>query len=132
MGLTVQLSDHFRALFANLPDGDKVKIAEFIKHCQDRGFDGLCGKLVHTKNVPGTDPDYNEKYRFAVDHYLWHYHIGIPVYTLPRNAWSNYLTSDWVLHLQRFPGDKVIRIVDLDFHDPMHMPKPDHLVFSQP
>ncbi|MCY1281237.1 hypothetical protein D9M69_527660 [compost metagenome] len=127
MALTVELSDYFKSIFTNFPHSDKEKIAGFIKHCQTHGFDGLPGKLKRSTDVPGQDPEYHVKVQFARENYLWHYHIGIPTYER-LNPLSNVLTSRYVLHFQRFPGDKVIRILDLDDHDPMTLPKLRHMV----
>lgn len=131
MSLIVQLSDHFKRLYANFPRQDQQLIAEFIVHCQMHGLVNLEGKLARTSNVPGVDPDYHAKRQFAIDNYLWHYHIGIPYYQAARNQFISYKTSDWVVHFQRFPGNKEIRLVDYGFHDPMHMPKPEYFVFTK-
>lgn len=119
----VLLSQHFDYLYNKcLPDQDLDRIDDFTEHFLAHGFQGLPGKLAPTWNVPGVDRDYHEKKQFAVEHYLWHYHIGIPAYMPPRNPAASYMTSDWVVHFQRMPGDMVIRLVDYDCHDPMHMP----------
>ncbi|WP_371233608.1 hypothetical protein ACAW63_10895 [Pseudomonas sp. QE6] len=127
MALTVELSDFFSANFSQFPHDDKVKIALFIKHCQANGLNGLPGKLKPSTDVPGTDPDYYTKVQYARDNYLWHYHIGIPDYE-KLNPFSKVLTSRYVLHFQRFPGNKVIRIVDLDDHRPMTLPKREYMI----
>lgn len=130
MALTVELSDHFKVLFAGFPKPDKLAIAGFIGHCQAYGLVNLRGKLAPTTNVPGTDPEYYEKVAFAREHYLWHYHIGIPRYEPSRNQLRSYDTSDWVVHFQRFPKNTVIRLVDYGFHNPMHMPKAEFMIKS--
>lgn len=129
MSLIVERSDLFAQHFPNFPRDDQVKIAEFIIHCQTYGLTGLPGKIRHSDNVPGTDPDYYEKVRYARDNYLWHYHIGIPKFEQP-TPWLPYFTSDYVLHFQRFPGNKVIRIVDLGDHNPMILPPKHYMVRS--
>lgn len=129
MTLIVERSDLFAQQFKHFPAGDQVKIADFIIHCQTHGLTRLPGKIRHSDNVPGTDPDYYTKVRYARDNYLWHYHIGIPVYDRPA-PWIPYLTSEYVLHFQKFPGNKVIRIVDLGDHDPMLLPQPQYLFKS--
>lgn len=129
MTLTVELSDFFSANIANFPYEDKTKIAQFILHCQTNGLHNLPGKLKASTDVPGIDPDYYAKVQYAKENYLWHYHIGIPDYE-QRNPFSKVLTSRYVLHFQRFPGNKVIRIVDLDDHCPMTLPKRDYMIKS--
>lgn len=120
----VTFSVHFDELYRNyLPANDVDKIDDFTEHFEQFGFSGLPGKLAPTWNVPGIDVDYEEKKRFAVEHYLWHYHVGVPFYQPPRNPAASWMTSDWVVHFQRFPGDLEIRLVDYDCHDPMHMPQ---------
>lgn len=116
-------STHFDHLYREcLPPADLDKIDDFTEHFIAYGFDGLPGKLARSWNVPGSDVEYEAKKRFAVEHYLWHYHIGIPKYEPPRFSGNSYMTSDWVVHFQRFPGDMRIRLVDYDCHNPMHMP----------
>ena len=120
----VVFNAHFDNLYRNsLPDNDVDRIDDFTEHFEKFGFDGLPGKLAPTWNVPGLDKDYEAKKRFAVENYLWHYHVGIPRYMPPKNLGASYMTSDWVVHFQRFPGNREIRLVDYDCHDPMHMPK---------
>lgn len=119
----IEFSVHFDNLYRkHLPAGDLDKIDDFTEHFELYGFDGLVGKLSPTWNVPGIDGEYEAKKQFAVEHYLWHYHVGVPFYQPPRNPAASYMTSDWVVHFQRFPGDMHIRLVDYDCHDPMHMP----------
>lgn len=114
---------HFDYLYRKcLPAADVDKVDDFTYHFEEFGFQGLPGKLAPSWNVPGTDPDYEEKKRFAVEHYIWHYHVGIPDYRPPRNPLASYQTSDWVVHFQRFPGDTHIRLIDYDQHNPMRMP----------
>jgi hypothetical protein len=127
MTLIVELSDFFSTNFANFPREDKIKIANFIQHCQTHGLNGLCGKLKSSTDVPGTDQDFHVKVQYAKENYLWHYHIGIPDYE-QRNPFSKVQTSRYVLHFQRFPGNKVIRIVDLDDHCPMTLPKREYMI----
>jgi len=116
-------STHFDFLYRErLPPGDVDKIDDFTEHFVEYGFAGLPGKISPTWKVPGPDPDYEAKKRFAVENYLWHYHVGIPRYEPPRFPGNSYMTSDWVVHFQRFPGDTRIRLVDYDCHSPMHMP----------
>lgn len=129
MALTVELSDFFSACFKNYSPDDQLKIVKFIQHCQANSLNGLPGKLKPSTDVPGTDPEYYAKVQYARDHYLWHYHIGIPDYER-LNPFSKVLTSRYVLHFQRFPGNKVIRIVDLDDHRPMTLPRRDYMVRS--
>lgn len=127
MALIVELSDFFSNNFRNFPCDDQHKIVTFIQHCQANGLTGLPGKLKPSTDVPGTDPDYHNKVQYARDNYLWHYHIGIPDYE-QQNFFAKVWTSRYVLHFQRFPGSKIIRIVDLDDHRPMSLPKRDYLI----
>jgi hypothetical protein len=119
----IEFSVHFDFLYRErLPAKDLDKIDDFTEHFEVHGFVGLPGKLAPTWNVPGHDRAYEEKRRFALENYLWHYHVGVPFYSEPRNPAAKYKTSDWVVHFQRFPGDVHIRLVDFGCHQPMHMP----------
>ncbi|WP_312905383.1 hypothetical protein [Stutzerimonas nitrititolerans] len=125
MQRVVEFSPHFDALYRGFPTKDQDRIDDFTEHFVSYGLIDLPGKIAPSWKVPGTDPDYYEKQRFAREHRLWHYHVGIPVYTQSRNG--NYHTSDWVVHFQRHPKDLVLRLVDYGFHRPMHMPKIEYL-----
>lgn len=121
----VEFSPHFDALYRGFPERDQDRIDDFTEHFVQYGLVSLQGKVGPSWKVPGTDPEYYEKVRFAREHYLWHYHVGIPDYKPSR--YGDYMTSDWVVHFQRFPRDQVIRLVDYGFHSPMHLPKIEHL-----
>lgn len=123
-----EFSTHFDHLYRKcLPAADLEKVDDFTEYFEKYGFDGLPGKLAPTWKVPGIDREYEAKKRFAVENYLWHYHIGIPLYKPPQFIGNSYMTSDWVVHFQRLPGDILIRLVDYDCHSPMHMPKLEFL-----
>jgi hypothetical protein len=101
-----------------LPDSDKVTY--FITEYLNNGWSGnLLGRNKPSWDVPTDDPEWLNKVTYARKHNLYHYHVGIPTYTL-----SSYgdLTSEWIIHYQNL-GDQHIKLVDLDFHPPMTLPK---------
>lgn len=122
MGIIVELADAFTQRYPQYPKDDRLKITHFISHVEQHGYDGLTGKIGPSDNIPQQDPNRRAKIRYAKRYHLWHYHIGIPRYLPARHILAPYQTSEYVLHFMKFPGGKVIRIVDLDYHDPMTLP----------
>ena len=58
--------------------------------------------------------------KFAQQHQLWHYHIGIPEYEKAKGV-GNY-TSDWVIHYQQLSPSEV-KLVEVGDHKPFTLPK---------
>lgn len=78
--MNVLRSKYFDKIFINLPENDRVKIAEFIFHVKTYGFDGLIGRNKSSDDVPTDDPNWLYKVKYVQTYRLWHYHIGIPSY----------------------------------------------------
>lgn len=107
----------FRSLFAtefgNLPPKDQDKVLDFITIYLSEGlqdFSKYEGKIAPSWSGTGISPFL---YSYAVNHALWHYHVGIPSYSVRH---TKYKTSDFLLHFQ-WPnmGDEIY-IVDLYSH----------------
>ena len=126
----LSLSENFVKLLGALSDKpsrlhpqelpDQHKIILFMQTYMAQGFDPsvLKGKLVSSDNVPTSDPDWLKKVRYAQEHKLWHYHIGIPFY---EDSGKGYLTSEYVVHFQKL-SDNHIKLVDFSYHPPMSLP----------
>lgn len=121
--MIVFFGEKFAQKFPNFPKADKEKILGFANHVEQFGFDGLQGRNKSSDNVPTDHPNWAERVRYAKEHQLWHYHIGIPDYTLSEKG--DY-TSEYVLHYVL--GDGFIKIVDLSAHPPLNLPTVDELV----
>lgn len=123
MPFEVEFSDHFTILFDNLTEAEKDLIHDFAMHCvRSGGTKGFIGKVAMTDNVPAGDPDRARKIWFAKHYHLYHVHIGFRSWRPSRNPLAAYRTSEWVVHFMSISREK-IRLIDYDFHDPMHMPK---------
>lgn len=122
--MEVELGQRFKQELKNFPIVDKVKIANFILHIQNIGFDGLAGRNKPSHEVPKDDPYWLEKVRYAREHQLWHYHIGIPEYDTDKSFGDQ--TSKYVLHYVKLPNK--IKIVDLTAHPPFTLPSELYLM----
>lgn len=120
--MQVEYGELFALHLPNFPKADRLKIAEFVYHVQQFGFDGLQGRNKSSDNVPKDNPNWSKIVAYAQQHQLWHYHIGIPSYTLSDNG---DMTSEYVLHYVK--GDDFIKIVDLSDHPPLKLPTIDYL-----
>lgn len=112
----------FQKHYANFPSKDRLKIAQFIHHLENFGFDGLKGRNKSSADVSVSDPDWSSKLSYAKTHHLWHYHIGIPDYQLPKQGDH---TSEYVLHYVRY--DDEIILVDMSPHPPFALPSIEYL-----
>lgn len=116
----------FGELFAqqiiNFPIVDQLKIRQFEKHVKQFGLTNLKGRNKSSDNVPTEDPNWRDKVAYAQKYQLWHYHIGIPDYSLANNG---DLVSEYLLHY--ILGDDFIKIVDLSPHPPFVLPNIDYL-----
>lgn len=81
-GLYVDYGQLFLKHLPNFPKDDILKIMEFVQHIQRFGFDGLLGRNKSSEYVPKDNPYWLERLKYAQQHRLWHYHIGIPNYNL--------------------------------------------------
>lgn len=48
-----------------------------MAHVRDFGLHDLVGRNKSSDNVPTDDPNWTAKVKYAQEHNLWHYHIGI-------------------------------------------------------
>lgn len=84
--MKVTLSDDFGKKVVNFPKKDKEKIFAFIQHIEIFGFEGLKGRNKSSDNVPTDHPNWLERVKYAQQHKLWHFHIGIPHYETANNG----------------------------------------------
>ncbi|MCK8044670.1 hypothetical protein MSG37_07220 [Shewanella sp. 1CM18E] len=130
----VSVSYNFVKIFKNLDSTkppfrypseqpDAIKVVTFISEYLANGWDGsLNGKNIHSENVPTDDPNWLKKVEYAQKHDLYHYHIGIPYYEIS----DDYSTSEYVIHYKKIDNYH-IKLVDLDYHNPMTLPKERYL-----
>lgn len=98
---------------------DALKVAYFMSEYLNDGWNGnLVGKNVPSDNVPTEDPNWLQKVKYAQQHSLYHYHVGVPFYKPSDNG---YYTSEYVVHYQQL-NDYHIKLVDLDPHPPLNLP----------
>lgn len=117
-GLSVNFGALFINRFNNFPVKDQQKIFDFTQHLQVHGFGGLPGRNKASTDVDTDDHLFMEKVRYAREHSLYHYHIGIPEYDETKRVGD--WTSEYILHY-KYLGDKVT-ILDLDSHPPFTLP----------
>lgn len=53
--ITVKMSKMFQKHYATFPSKDRLKIAQFIHHLENFGFDGLKGRNKSSADVPVSD-----------------------------------------------------------------------------
>ncbi|WP_230657758.1 hypothetical protein [Psychrobacter sp. I-STPA10] len=121
--IKVEMGEAFRSEFSNYPSSDKLKIAQFIRHVKQYGFEGLEGKNRRSDGFSNDDPLFTQKMDLVKKYNLWHYHIGIPNYE--KSYSGDYKTSEYVLHYMK--GDDYIRIVDISPHPPFKLPDESYL-----
>jgi mRNA-degrading endonuclease RelE of RelBE toxin-antitoxin system len=112
MKFKVTKSKKFSLEFKNFPEQQQNKILDFILNFKQNGLKNFSfyeGKISHSwKNLE----ENSDKYKYAKNNKLWHYHIGIPEYI------QNHLkfkTSDVVLHFQ-WKDEYTIKLVDIYDH----------------
>lgn len=134
MDREVKASHTFLQIFFHLNDkpphkypnekSDKRKFAEFIANYLSYGFDNkeaTPGRLKHSNNVDKDDPYFLKKVRYANEHKLWHYHVGIDIYNNEDEASPGDFCSEWVIDFQYFRED-LIKLVDFNAHPPFKLP----------
>ncbi|MCL1128077.1 hypothetical protein [Shewanella surugensis] len=121
---TVDYGRCFLENFKYFPEADKNKITEFIEHYEDHGLVGLPGRIKNSDNVDPNDPEFLSKVKYAQEHKLWHYHLGIPNYD-ESNSFGDW-TSEYLLHYQSVSLYE-IKIVDFDYHPPFSFPESNYL-----
>lgn len=119
----VTIGKKLLAEMRNFPKQDVDFIFDFINAVQQGGFSTLKGRNKSSSDVPKNDPNWLSKVRYAQEHNLWHYHIGIPSYRLSTNG--DYV-SKYVLHYV-MNGDE-IRIVAYDEHPPFRLPNLSYII----
>lgn len=117
-GLTVKFGEIFINRFNNFPVKDQQKIADFANHIDTKGFGGLPGRNKSSADVDKNDHLFMDKVKYAMEHSLYHYHIGIPEYDKTKQV-GNW-TSEYILHY-KYLGNEVT-ILDLDSHPPFTLP----------
>ncbi|OKP31342.1 hypothetical protein [Serratia fonticola] len=124
--MIVSLGMQFGKELVNYPDEDKKKIYAFLLHVKNNGFHGLEGRNKSSDNVHKDDPGYLEKVRLAVQHKLWHYHIGIVEYDYSKPHGDR--TSEYVLHYMNECIPQEVKIVDFSSHPPFRPPSAAYLM----
>lgn len=120
--MKVTFGENFTRYYFNFPKSDQAKIREFITHVETYGLTQLKGRNKSSDNVPTNDPNWTNKVAYAQKHKLWHFHIGIPDYTLSEKG--DYV-SEYILHYQLF--DDEIKLVSMSYHPPFELPTPHEL-----
>lgn len=115
--IEVSYSDDFQKKLKNFPKADQLKIRRFIEHLEQFGFVGLQGRNKSSDNVPTDHLNWLERVKYAQQHKLWHYHIGIPYYETANNGEQ---VSEYLLHYIR--DDNAIKLVALSYHPPFELP----------
>lgn len=115
--LEVSFSQDFLKKFKNFPTKDKEIISAFVTHISHYGFTGLKGRNKSSTDVPKEDPNFLKKVNYAKEHNLWHYHIGIPKYTL--STLGDYV-SEYVIQYSLVGNE--VKILSLDPHPPLKLP----------
>ncbi|MFW2176341.1 MULTISPECIES: hypothetical protein [unclassified Moraxella] len=115
--MKVIIGDDFALKLVNFPNTDKQKIRLFILHLEKHGFDGLTGRNKSSDNVPFNDPNWSDKVAYAQKYQLWHYHIGIPNYTMTNNGEQ---ISEYIIHYIK-ESDKII-LISMSYHPPFELP----------
>lgn len=122
--MNVLLGKKFIDEFVNFPDKDQDAITAFIEHVFEFGLENLEGKNKPSHDVDNDDPEYLKKVRFAVEHNLWHYHIGIVSYDMSKVFGKR--TSEYVLHYSQMAKNN-IGVVDYGRHPPFRLPSLNYL-----
>ena len=103
----------FKRQFQYFPRDQQDAVLAFVETFQQNGlgdFTKYSGKISPSwSSLSEHDPIY----AYAKANHLWHYHIGIPIYTMRHDK---YQTSDYVLHFQWRWGDSSISLVDVCYH----------------
>ncbi|PHM70397.1 hypothetical protein [Xenorhabdus kozodoii] len=123
--MIVKIGIQFAKEILNYPIEDKKKILAFIKHTQQNGLRELEGRNKSSDDVDKDDPFFPTKVKFAQQHKLWHYHIGVVEYDLSKPFGDR--TSEYVLHYinQLVPDE--LKVVDFSGHPPFKMPLSSYL-----
>jgi hypothetical protein len=81
--------DQFAKEFKNFPVDQQDKVIEFTDVYEVHGLVDF--NVYEGKIGPSWKTDEHISRQFAIDHSLWHYHIGIPTY---KQSIGDYKTSD--------------------------------------
>ncbi|MBR5675966.1 MAG: hypothetical protein IKX14_05990 [Neisseriaceae bacterium] len=118
--MRVKIGKQVAKIISKLSDDDKEKIRQFIQHVEQNGFEGLAGRNKSSDQVPKGTPNKSNKIKYAQEHNLWHYHIGIPEY-IDDGKKKGDKTSQYLIHYIK--GDGLIKIVDFSSHPPFKLPE---------
>lgn len=113
MTYIVHFNNQFALEFANYPPPQQNAVLTFAQTFQQHGlgdFNRYQGKI--SPSWAGLDPA-DPVYVYTKSNALWHYHIGIPRYTVQHNK---YMTSDVVLHFEWPYQGNEIHLVDTYDH----------------
>lgn len=113
MDFIVHYKANFSKEFKQFPRDQQDSILDFILTYEENGlidFKKYKGKI----SCSWSNLDENsQKYKYAKDNDLWHYHIGIPKYIKKH---EKYETSDYVLHFQWIGKGNEISLIDVYKH----------------
>lgn len=112
MAYTWAFNAQFALEFSRFQKDQQDAVLDFTDTFDAHGlsdFTKFPGKITNSwRGLPPGSPEFV----YARANELWHYHIGLPVYT----TGPKYSTSDWVLHFQ-WPGrGDHVNLVDLCYH----------------
>ncbi|QOQ75820.1 hypothetical protein IMF22_01720 [Pseudomonas poae] len=131
MPYSASYNDLFALEFQNYPADQQNAVVGFVTTfvaCGLRDFSRYPGKIAPSWG--GLDPSHPD-YAYTTTNHLWHYHLGVPVYT--PSISGRYLTSDIVLHFEWPHRGSSIHLVDTCYHylkNSFYIPAPKYLVKS--
>lgn len=132
MTYIVHFNNQFAVEFANYPAAQQTAVLTFAQTFQQHGLGNFAlypGKISPSwASLDPSDPNYV----YTKSNALWHYHIGIPTYTVQHNK---YMTSDVVLHFEWPYQGTEIHLVDTYDHyradGTFYIPPPKYLSGNQ-
>lgn len=125
MAVSIEHSASFLSLLKKLSREEKKLIGEFVISLKNSGYEKLPGRNKRTTQVSKRCANRVKLIQFALEHRLWHYHVGHVDYDKQKRFGD--WTSEYVVHYQK-NGDDTARFVHYDSHPPMKMPRKEHLV----
>ena len=110
MTFTVDFGQQFSKEWKQYDSAQKTAVGNFASIVIAHGLDQtkLPGKLSASwMNANHAD------HAYAMQHSLWHYHVGYPTYRVNPNG---PMTSEWLVHFQHLDKSTHITVVDLYQH----------------